>query len=194
MVVDYKRLLLRQQITNHEAITAAMGKVPEKSDAATIQRSVAPKVIRLRALVIDYFDAQGHVGPSIRHGPARALANEIHCLTLKSSPTDLFSLFVENGETLPPALLAALKAAPARAAQMDVPRPTHAKGGRPPEHDWPGCLAAMIEEFRGKLPSIKMRATEAAEDWFIKNDGGKAPDRTSIRRQITDPLYQALAQ
>jgi len=62
--------------------------------------------------------------------------------------------------------------------------------GRPPEHDWEGVTNYITSLFpnRESLPPEKARVTEAAEDWFRKNDG-YPPDRRDIRRRIIKPLY-----
>jgi hypothetical protein len=63
-------------------------------------------------------------------------------------------------------------------------------GGRPQLHDWKGAenhLRQYVEK-NGK-PLVKARLTESAQEWFVKNDGGRAPDRREIERKVDAWFY-----
>jgi hypothetical protein len=64
------------------------------------------------------------------------------------------------------------------------------KGGRPEEHDWDAARRAA-EEFVTKngLPAIQARMLEVVREWFVNNDGKKAPDDKMIRQKVVRPLY-----
>ena len=62
------------------------------------------------------------------------------------------------------------------------------KSGRPPEHDWAAdALRAYVAQHG--LPPVRRRLVEVAEEWFVKNDGGKAPHQSDIRKRLVNPLY-----
>ena len=185
---DYVELVQSPSMTGAEAIAIACRRNPKTFGPQEILYSADKNVLRMREVWMRYWQARGFTGRSTRRGPAGEVAKALHVLRLSGKPGDLFSLFRDHWCRLPTDLLAALSPTPP--AQHQTSNRKRPKGGRPQEHDYAGCRAALKQRFNNQqLPPQKVRVTEAAQEWFVKVDGGKAPDARTIRRRITDPIY-----